>query len=169
MGRPNHSLSAVTQHRAQPNSQTLHHHLAAVAKDYYGLLGLHPSASVIEIRQAYRQLSKRYHPDTTTLPPHIAKGKFQQLNEAYATLSNPDRRATYDLNIRYSRISVMQPGPPLNRSPGASGHSPNHAYLDPIDRPLSPGELFALLLMGASLLGCLLLAIGIAIWRGDPL
>ena len=159
----------MTQHRAQPNSQTLHDRLAAIGKNYYGLLGLHPSASVIEIRQAYRKLSKHYHPDTTTLPPHIAKGKFQQLNEAYATLSNPERRAAYDLSIRYSRISVMQPTSPLNRPPNASGHSPNHAYLDPIDRPLSPGELFALLLMGASLLGCLLLAIAIAIWRGDPL
>ena len=107
----------MTQHRAQPNSQTLQHRLAAIGKNYYGLLGLHPSASVIEIRQAYRQLSKRYHPDTTTLPPHIAKGKFQQLNEAYATLSNPERRAAYDLKIRYSRISVMQPTPPPQPPP----------------------------------------------------
>ncbi|MCC5897159.1 MAG: J domain-containing protein [Phormidium sp. BM_Day4_Bin.17] len=159
----------MTQHRAQSNPHPLPDRLAAIGKNYYGLLGLHPSASVIEIRQAYRKLSKRYHPDTTTLPPHIAKGKFQQLNEAYATLSNPERRAAYDLNIRYSRIPVMQPGPPLNRPPSPSGYSPKHAYLDPIDRPLSPGELFALLLMGASLLGCLLLAIAIAIWRGDPL
>jgi len=37
----------------------------------------------------YRQLSKRYHPDTTALPPAIATAKFQQLNEAYATLNNP--------------------------------------------------------------------------------
>jgi len=53
------------------------------------LLGLHPSASAIEIRRAYRELSKRYHPDTTDLPPAIAIVKFQQLNEAYAALSNP--------------------------------------------------------------------------------
>ena len=36
---------------------------------YYGLMGLHPSASNIAIRRAYRQLSKKYHPDTTELHP----------------------------------------------------------------------------------------------------
>ena len=59
---------------------------------YYVLLGLPPSASALEIRRAYRELSKRYHPDTTELPTAIATAKFQQLNEAYATLSNPERR-----------------------------------------------------------------------------
>ena len=39
---------------------------------YYALLGLHPSASVIEIRRAYRELSKHYHPDTTKLSTEIA-------------------------------------------------------------------------------------------------
>ena len=64
---------------------------------YYGLLGLHPSASVIEIRRSYRELSKLYHPDTTDLPPAVATAKFQQINNAYATLSNPERRLAYDL------------------------------------------------------------------------
>ncbi|NEP37592.1 DnaJ domain-containing protein, partial [Moorena sp. SIO3B2] len=39
---------------------------------YYEILGLHPSASPIAIRRAYRQLSKRYHPDTTDLPTETA-------------------------------------------------------------------------------------------------
>lgn len=66
---------------------------------YYTLLRLHPTASAIEIRRAYRELSKSYHPDTTDLPSAIATAKFQQLNEAYATLSNPERRLTYDLKL----------------------------------------------------------------------
>ncbi|MFB8787843.1 MAG: J domain-containing protein [Potamolinea sp.] len=84
---------------------------------YYGLLGLHPSASPVEIRRAYRELSKRYHPDTTDLPAVTATAKFQQLNEAYATLSNPERRVLYDYTIGYSRINVIQATPKLSFSP----------------------------------------------------
>lgn len=135
---------------------------------YYALLGLHPSASAIEIRRAYRELSKCYHPDTTNLPPAIATAKFQALNEAYATLSNPERRLTYDLKIGYSRLSVIQAPPNLN---GSTTHSPawksSSAYLDPTDRPLSAGEIFALFIMGLTILGCLLLAILIGLTRGD--
>ena len=82
---------------------------------YYTLLGLHPSASAIEIRRAYRELSKRYHPDTTDLPQGVATAKFQKLNEAYATLSNPQKRLTYDLEIGYSRFGVIQAPSDLNR------------------------------------------------------
>lgn len=140
----------------------------AFATTYYGLLGLHPSASAIEIRRVYRELSKRYHPDTTDLPAKVATAKFQQLNEAYATLSNPERRLAYDQKIGYSRINVMQAPPNLNRT--ASSHQPEYsssAYLDPTDRPLSAGEIFALFILGLTFLGCLLLAIAIGLTRGD--
>lgn len=69
------------------------------ADSYYGVLELHPAASPVAIRRAYRELSKRYHPDTTLLTPDIATVKFQRLNEAYAVLSNPDRRSVYDLQL----------------------------------------------------------------------
>jgi hypothetical protein len=135
---------------------------------YYALLGLHPSASAIEIRRAYRELSKRYHPDTTELPTAIATAKFQQLNEAYATLSNPERRLTYDLKIGYSRLSVIQPPPDLNHPVSRSQVScKTSAYLDPTDRPLSAGEIFALFILVLTFLGCLLLAIAIGLTRGD--
>lgn len=134
---------------------------------YYTLLGLHPTASAIEIRRAYRELSKSYHPDTTDLPSALAITKFQQLNEAYATLSNPERRLTYDLKIGYSRLSVIQAPPDLN-SPSRSHRHSSSAYLDPTDRPLSAGEIFALFILGLTFLGCLLLAIAIGLMRGDP-
>ncbi|MEQ9356297.1 MAG: J domain-containing protein [Coleofasciculus chthonoplastes F3-SA18-01] len=135
---------------------------------YYGILGVHPSASALDIRRAYRELSKRYHPDTTDLPKETAKTKFQQLNEAYATLSNPERRILYDQTIRYSRVNVIQPPPGLNRPVVRSrvDHS-SSAYLDPTDRPLSPGELFALFILGITFVGCLVLAIVIGLTRGD--
>ena len=135
---------------------------------YYVLLGLHPSASAIEIRRAYRELSKLTHPDTTDLPPAIATAKFQQLNEAYATLSNPERRVKYDLKISYSRLNVIQPPLNLNDSVSQSqARQSNSAYLDPTDRPLSAGEIFALFILGLTFLGCLLLAIAIGLTRGD--
>ncbi len=135
---------------------------------HYALLGIHPSASAIEIRRAYRELSKRYHPDTTELPSAIATAKFQQLNEAYATLSNPERRLTYDLKIGYSRISVIQAPPYLNHPVrSVQVWQSNSAYLDPTDRPLSAGEISALFILCLTLLGCLLLAIAIGLTRGN--
>ncbi len=122
----------------------------------------------MEIRRAYRVLSKQYHPDTTELPQAIAKEKFQQLNHAYATLSNPQQRFTYDMTNGYSRFSVMQPSskPPSFRDPMRHSTS-RSAYLDPSDRPLSGGELFAVLLLSLTFLGCLLLVVLISINRGD--
>jgi curved DNA-binding protein CbpA len=143
--------------------------------NYYSLLGLHPSASVIDIRRAYRELSKQYHPDTTDLPALEATAKFQQINEAYATLSKPEQRFNYDLKIGYSRFGVIGPPPDLNRPIGRSYDWKKSAYLDASDsagadlsvRPLSGGELFALFILGLTLVGCLLLALAIGIVRGE--
>jgi DnaJ domain len=135
--------------------------------NYYSLLGLHPSASVIDIRRAYRELSKQYHPDTTVLPALEAITKFQQINEAYATLSKPEQRFNYDLKIGYSRFGVIAPPPDLNRPISRSYNWTKSAYLDASDRPLSGGELFALFILGLTLLGCLLLAIAVGIMRGE--
>jgi DnaJ-class molecular chaperone len=155
----------VTQERGK---QTIRDRTALGGKTHYGLLGLHPSASPLEIRRAYRELSKRYHPDTTELPTEVATVKFQQLNEAYGTLSNPERRTAYDRQIGYSRFNVIQapPGfePPTSRQRPSYSSS---AYLDPTDRPLSAGELFALFILGIAFLGCLLLAIFIGLTRGE--
>lgn len=112
----------------------------------------------MDIRRAYRQLSKEYHPDTTNLPTLVAKAKFQELNQAYAVLSNPTRRLLYDQSIGYSRVRVMQPPPPLNVQA---------EYVDAIERPLSAGEIFMLLLLGGCFVGCILLVLVVAIWRGE--
>ncbi|HEY9668163.1 MAG TPA: J domain-containing protein [Coleofasciculaceae cyanobacterium] len=148
--------------------QTIRERVIVTSSNYYALLGLHPSASPIEVRRAYRELSKRYHPDTTDLPTDTATQKFQQLNEAYATLSNPERRVAYDQKIGYSRFNVIQPPPNFNTPVG--NWRPKYsssAYLDPTDRPLSAGEIFALFILGLTFIGCLLLAIAIGLTRGD--
>lgn len=133
--------------------------------NYYELLGLQRGASVQDIRRAYRDLSKLYHPDTTELDSAIAIPKFQALNEAYATLSSPEKRLTYDYKIGYSRLSVMQV---RRESAGAqSKQYSSNAYLDPSDRPLSAGELFALFILGITFAGCLILVVTISLTRGD--
>lgn len=129
---------------------------------YYTLLALDPSASVQEVRRAYREKSKLYHPDTTTLPSAVATEKFRQLNEAYATLSSPERRQGYDHKIGFSRIYVAQPSPNLNAPRDGTS-----AYLDPNHRPLSPGELFALFILGVTFVACLILALFVGLTRGE--
>ncbi len=120
---------------------------------YYALMDLHPSASTIAIRRAYRQLSKKYHPDTTQLPPNVAVAKFQRLNEAYAVLSSPEKRSLYDLKIGYSRINVIQAP---SWSDTEKEQYSRTAYLDPTDRPLSSGEIFV---------GCIGLVMAISYFR----
>lgn len=131
----------------------------------YLLLGVPPTASAADIRRRYRDLSKRYHPDTTALPPAIATAKFRELNEAYAILSNPERRRQWDLTLDPPVIEIK-----LNRPPAIAPPPPvqDSAYLDPTDRPLSGGELFALFSLGVSLLGCVGLVLLVGWLRGEP-
>jgi curved DNA-binding protein CbpA len=133
---------------------------------YYDLLGVYPGATAIEIRRSYRELSKKYHPDTTTLATAIATVKFQALNEAYAAISNPERRLAYDLEIGYSRVVALRPSA-FNTLISRPDNYRSSAYLDPTDRPLSGGEIAALLMLGITFIGCLILAISIGIIRGE--
>lgn len=138
------------------------------AQNHYTLLQVKPTASPQEIRRAYRDLSKLYHPDTTTLPPAIATEKFKVLNEAYATLSNPEQRTLYDYSIGISRVAVIQAPAYLNRPASErKQYEKNSAYLDPTDRPLSPGELFALFILGVTFVGCLILVFAIGWTKGE--
>lgn len=64
-------------------------------KDYYATLGVDPRASEAEIRQAFRQLARRFHPDLNPDSPE-AEARFREVNEAYQVLSDPQRRREYD-------------------------------------------------------------------------
>jgi DnaJ-class molecular chaperone len=66
-------------------------------KDYYTLLGLSPDASMAAIKKAYRRLAKRYHPD---LSPSGGSDDFRELQRAYETLADAERRRRYDETLR---------------------------------------------------------------------
>ncbi len=66
-----------------------------MSKDHYTLLGLQRDASLDEIKRAYRQLAMRHHPDRTQNNPQDTE-IFKAVAVAFATLSNPEKRAEYD-------------------------------------------------------------------------
>ena len=64
-------------------------------KDYYKVLGVPKTAKAAEIKQSYRKLARKYHPDANK-GDHDAEERFKEISEAYNTLSDEKRRKEYD-------------------------------------------------------------------------
>ena len=77
-------------------------------KNYYKVLGINRKAGPEKIKRAYRQAAKRYHPDVSPR----SEGKFREVQEAYETLSNPEKKALYDRENLRKRPPAVGPQPP---------------------------------------------------------
>ena len=69
--------------------------MADSKRDFYEVLGVDKTASDDELKKAYRKMAKQYHPDLNPGDKE-AEAKFKEVNEAYAVLSDADKRAKYD-------------------------------------------------------------------------
>lgn len=69
--------------------------MADTKRDYYEVLGLEKGASETDIKKAYRQMAKKYHPDLNPGDKN-AEEKFKEVGEAYEVLSDSEKRARYD-------------------------------------------------------------------------
>lgn len=84
-----------------------------MAQDYYSVLGVERSADAATIKKAYRKLAQQYHPDKNPGDTR-AEEKFKKITEAYAVLSDPDKRRQYDqfgdtgFHQRYSQEDIFR-------------------------------------------------------------
>lgn len=84
------STAAASEQRRQFRTTRV-----AMARDYYDILGVARGASESEIKKAYYQLAKKYHPDANKEDPQ-AQAMFQEVQKAYETLRDPEKRGIYD-------------------------------------------------------------------------
>ena len=81
-------------------------------KDYYEVLGVSKEASEKDIKSSYRKLAMQYHPDRSDAPD--AEERFKEISEAYAVLSDPDKRRQYDqfghagINSQYTQEDLFR-------------------------------------------------------------
>ncbi|HOP40314.1 MAG TPA: DnaJ C-terminal domain-containing protein [Geobacteraceae bacterium] len=83
------------------------------SKDYYQVLGLGKNASAEDIKKAYRKMALKYHPDKNP-GDKAAEEKFKEISEAYAVLSDPQKKSQYDqfgssgFHQRYSQEDIFR-------------------------------------------------------------
>ena len=103
-------------------------------KDYYKILGVNKNASQQEIKNAYRHLAKKHHPDATG---QANDEQFKDIQEAYSTLSDPEKRSDYDA-CRSESIRVRIRTSVRHQHRAQSRYSAPIEPLIPKDRPQRP-------------------------------
>ncbi len=88
-------------------------------KDFYQVLGVDAYCSLNEIKDAYRKLSKKFHPDLNSDDAYF-ESRFREITEAYDTLSDADKRYWYDRDLRTSWPDAINSG--HSRRPSAAAY-----------------------------------------------
>ncbi len=98
----------------------------ATTLNYYKVLGVTQKTSKADLKKKYRELAKKYHPDTNS-GSKSAEDKFKIISEAYDVLSDAKKRKSYDRERSYQKRSPRQPKgqPNWNSPPGGFGKGPN--------------------------------------------
>src|SRR5580765_6099161 len=106
-------------------------------KDYYATLGVSKSASEKEIKQAFRKLARKYHPDVNP-GDKTAEAKFKEVNEANEVLGDPEKRRKYDeLGANWRAYENAPPGAaPGGAEWNVNAGSPGGGY-----RTMTPEEM----------------------------
>jgi DnaJ-class molecular chaperone len=100
--------------------------MAVAYKDYYKILGVERGADAKAIKQAYRRLARKHHPDANP-GNKSAPERFKEINEAYEVLSDPGKRRRYDtLGPDWQRSATAAPG-------GGAGAGDFRVHVDPGD------------------------------------
>jgi DnaJ domain len=125
----------------------------SVGRGHYATLGVRPDATAAEIRDAYRALARRYHPDRDP----GAASRMAAINEAYRVLGEPSRRAVYDAALRGTGSAVVtSPRPPATvATPGSV----------PRREPLPPARYPWKLVLVMFLIGTAIVLIGAAMYQ----
>ncbi len=106
----------------------------AIMKDFYYILGTDSNCTAAEIKDAYRKLSKKFHPDLNDGDKYF-ENRFREINEAYETLSNPAKRFQYDSNLKKLR---SKRGAYQNTEPNNQSSNPF------VNKPKSSGRFFTI-------------------------
>ncbi len=85
-------------------------------KDYYAVMGVDRAASAEDIKKAYRKLARKFHPDVSK--ETNAEERFKEVQEAYETLKDPEKRAAYDQLGRHPEGQEFRPPPDWGASFG---------------------------------------------------
>jgi molecular chaperone DnaJ len=108
-------------------------------KDFYRVLGVAENAKPDEIKRAYRKLAKQYHPDANASDA-VAAEKFKEISEAYAVLSDEDKRKKYDQMRKlgaFGGLGGYRPGGAGARPGGTQGQAGGFSFED-----LDVGDIF---------------------------